>query len=71
MNEVLAQLCSFHFDFAKSDASPSLGFGQVWKTMITEVRYAFNTFYFNEVCFPFFTTACWFFAGVVIALQGF
>lgn len=48
-------------------------FAEPWdkKMMITEGGYTLNAFHFNEVCFPFFTSASRFFAEVVIALQGF
>lgn len=41
------------------------------KTMITRGHVLFNAFHFNEVCVPFlFAPASWFYAEVIIALQG-
>lgn len=82
----LAEFCSLknlsQFETTKSDACMSLGYGQVCRTGgqenddptvgVAGVGVHFlMLFILMKFAFPFFTLASWFFAQVVIALQGF
>lgn len=78
--QVLAELCSLGVPLSMMPLSlmrlwvwTAARFGRAVGQENDDHRmgYAFNAFYFNEVCFPFFTPVSWLFAEVVIGFGGF